>query len=67
MAVIFLPADRETHQKAMLAVSLQAGHFRPPATGMYCGSLGHKLRPNRNDSTEQPANKPEGDSNDEAA
>ena len=62
-----LPADQETHQKAMLAVSLQAGHFRQSATGMYCGSLGHKLRPVKNDPTEQPANKPEGDSNDEAA
>ncbi len=62
-----LPADQATHQKAMLAVSLQAGHFRQSATGMYCGSLGHKLRPVKNDSTEQPANKPEGDSNDEAA
>lgn len=51
----------------MLAVSLQAGHFRQSATGMYCGSLGHKLRPVKNDPTEQPANKPEGDSNDEAA
>lgn len=62
-----LPADRSTHQKAMLAVSLQAGHFRTQATGMYCGSLGHKLRPVQNDSTNQSDNEPEGDSNEEAA
>lgn len=61
-----LPADQATHQKAMLAVSLQAGHFRQSATGMYCGSLGHKLRPVKTDSTEQPDNEPEGDSDEEA-
>jgi len=62
-----LPASRAEHKKAMLAVSMEAGHYREAATGMYCGSLGHKLRPVKNDPTEQPANKPEGDSNDEAA
>lgn len=66
-AAEMLPADRMTHQKAMLAVSLEAGHFRLPATGMYCGSLGHKLRPVKNESTEQPDNDPEGYSDEEAA
>lgn len=40
-----LPADRMEHKQAMLAVSLQAGHYRESATGMYCGTLGHQLRP----------------------
>ncbi|MBU1364889.1 MAG: integrase domain-containing protein [Gammaproteobacteria bacterium] len=40
-----LPTDRLEHKKAMLAVSLEAGHYRESATGMYCGSVGHQLRP----------------------
>ena len=51
------PETRNAHQRAMLAVSLEAGHFRPSATGMYCGSLGHKLRskckPERSTSSEK--------------
>lgn len=44
-AVGTLPVDRMEHKKALLAVSLQAGHYREQATGMYCGTLGHRLRP----------------------
>lgn len=40
-----LPESRLKHHLALQAVSLEAGHFRPQATGMYCGSLGHQLRP----------------------
>jgi hypothetical protein len=39
-----LPESKFQHDLALLATSLQAGHFRPAATGMYCGSLGHKMR-----------------------
>lgn len=39
-----LPKDRQVYQRAMLAVSLQAGHYRPSITTGYCGSFGHKLR-----------------------
>lgn len=39
-----LPESRLKHQLALQAVSLEAGHFRTQATGMYCGSLGHQLR-----------------------
>ena len=39
-----LPASKFSHDLALLATSLEAGHFRPAATGMYCGSLGHKMR-----------------------
>jgi len=47
-----LPTNRLEHKKAMLAVSLEAGHYRESATGMYCGSVGHKLRPIKTDKTE---------------
>jgi len=47
-AVGILPSDRMEHKKALLAVSLQAGHYREQATGMYCGTLGHQLRPRSN-------------------
>ena len=62
-----LPTDRVGHQKAMLAVSLEAGHYRESASGMYCGSLGHKLRPTKNDSpnTQLSDNEPQGDLNEE--
>ena len=43
-----LPSGRMEHKQAMLAVSLEAGHYRESATGMYCGSLGHQLRPKAN-------------------
>lgn len=39
-----LPASKFTHGLALLATSLEAGHFRTSATGMYCGSVGHKMR-----------------------
>lgn len=39
-----IPKDRMKYRRAMLALSLQAGHFREAVTGMYCGSLGHQLR-----------------------
>jgi len=39
-----LPENRLEHQRAMLAVSLEAGHFRPAITTGYCGSFGHQLR-----------------------
>lgn len=46
-----LPRSRQEHQRAMLAVSLQAGHYRPSISGGYCGSFGHQLRsiPDSND------------------
>jgi hypothetical protein len=40
-----LPSSRMEHKRALLAVSLEAGHLREAATGMYCGSVGHRLRP----------------------
>lgn len=46
-----LPADRMEHKQAMLAVSLEGGHYRESATGMYCGSLGHQLRSKTNPET----------------
>lgn len=39
-----LPGAKKDHQRATLAVSLQAGHFRPTISAGYCGSFGHKLR-----------------------
>lgn len=39
-----LPESKLKHQLALQAVSLEAGHFRTQATGMYCGSVGHQLR-----------------------
>lgn len=39
--------DHEEHQQAMLAVSLQAGHYRPSISTGYCGSFGHKFRKTR--------------------
>jgi site-specific recombinase XerD len=39
-----LPKNKQEHQRAMLAVSLEAGHYRPSITTGYCGSFGHKLR-----------------------
>lgn len=39
-----IPASREKHDRAMLAVSLQAGHYRPSVSTGYCGSFGHQLR-----------------------
>jgi len=38
-----LPNHAE-HQRAMLAVSMQAGHYRPSISTSYCGSFGHGLR-----------------------
>lgn len=64
-----LPPNRAEHKQAMLATSMEAGHYREAATGMYCGSLGHQLRPEksncRNDTN--PTNEDEGDTNDEAS
>lgn len=39
-----LPKSKQNHRRAMLAVSLQAGHYRPSISGGYCGSFGHQLR-----------------------
>ena len=39
-----LPKSRLQHQLALQAVSMEAGHFRIQATGMYCGSVGHRMR-----------------------
>ena len=39
-----LPQNRQEHQRAMLAVSVQAGHYRPSISCGYCGSFGHQLR-----------------------
>ena len=50
-----LPTDRLEHKKAMLAVSLEAGHYRESATGMYCGSVGHQLRPKTTPSINTPS------------
>lgn len=36
--------EKQNHQRAMLAVSLQAGHYRPSVSCGYCGSFGHQLR-----------------------
>ena len=42
-----LPRSQMEHKQALLAVSLEAGHFRQAATGMYCGSIGHQRRPTK--------------------
>lgn len=60
-----LPASRAAHQQAMLATSMEAGHYRTTATNTYCGSLGHQLRPEKSNYT-NPTNEDEGDANDEA-
>lgn len=39
-----LPASKADYQHALLATSLEAGHFRPSATTIYTGSVGHQLR-----------------------
>ena len=39
-----LPENKAKHDRALLAVSLQAGHYRPGVTAGYCGSFGHQLR-----------------------
>lgn len=39
-----LPETRADYQQALLATSLEAGHFRESATTMYTGSAGHQLR-----------------------
>lgn len=39
-----LPGSATDYQLALLATSLEAGHFRPSATTIYTGSAGHKLR-----------------------
>lgn len=46
-----LPENRFEYKRAMLALSLEAGHFREAVTGMYCGSLGHQLRSRKTLST----------------
>jgi len=62
-----LPASRAEHKQAMLATSMEAGHYREEATGMYCGSLGHQLRPEKSNCNNiNPTNVHEGDTNDEA-
>lgn len=39
-----LPETSSAYQQALLATSLEAGHFRESATKMYTGSAGHQLR-----------------------
>ena len=39
-----LPENKSKHDRALLAVSLEAGHYRPGVTAGYCGSFGHQLR-----------------------
>lgn len=40
--------DHDEHKRAILAVSLQAGHYRPSISATYCGSFGHKFRKTKN-------------------
>jgi hypothetical protein len=50
-----LPETSSAYQQALLATSLEAGHFRESATTMYTGSVGHQLRSTSStDSSNQP-------------
>lgn len=45
-----LPESKQDHERALLAVSLQAGLYRPAVSAGYCGSFGHQLRSVQNPS-----------------
>lgn len=54
------------HQRAMLAVSMQAGHYRTSVSTSYCGTFGHGLR-KATKSAAPPSHKHQPDKKDDAS